>query len=219
MLAVAIGLVTVGVPPLLLPRDRNPSPSAAPAAVAPPVPAAGASPSAVGNSGGSAAQSQPASPVAPAASPCGTAGSARPACTVYGAAVGTGWSVRSVGVKVVTDGVVPGTDQVALRVEPKEKTAAVALVAATPVAATRLTFRVYGGRVHGTVLRVTVSATPDPAGTPPLVLTAPVDVWTPFDVDLRELAPGRPVRRIDLVVATDMLPNAYRFFVDDLQLR
>ncbi|WP_460493808.1 hypothetical protein [Dactylosporangium cerinum] len=31
--------------------------------------------------------------------------------------------------------------------------------------------------------------------------------------------PGQPVRRIDLVVATDMLPNAYRFFVDDLQLR
>ncbi|GAA3224089.1 hypothetical protein GCM10010532_055690 [Dactylosporangium siamense] len=151
--------------------------------------------------------------------PCGTGGSSRPACTVYGAAVGTGWTVQSTGVKVVTNGVVPGTDQVALRVEPKEKTAAVTLVAAGPVAATRLTFRVYGGRVHGTVLRVTVSATTAPAGTAPVVLTAPVDVWTPFDLDLRELAPGQPVRRIDLVVATDMLPNAYRFFVDDLQLR
>ena len=148
-----------------------------------------------------------------------TGGSSRPACTIYGAAVGTGWAVRSTGVKVVTDGVVPGTDQVALRVEPKDKTAAFALVAAGPVTAARLTFRVYGGRVHGTVLRVTVSATTQPSGTPPVVLTAPVDVWTPFEVDLRELAPGQPVRRIDLVVATDMLPNAYRFFVDDVQLR
>lgn len=157
---------------------------------------------------------------------CGTGGSTRPSCTVYGAAVGTGWTVQSTGVKVVTNGVVPGTDQVALRVEPKEKTAAVTLVAAVPVTATRLTFRVYGGRVHGTVLRVTVSATTAPAGTAPVVLTAPVDVWTPFEIDLRELTPAldadeqrRPVRRIDLVVATDMLPNAYRFFVDDLQLR
>jgi hypothetical protein len=155
----------------------------------------------------------------PVAVPCGTGGSGRPACTVYGAAVGTGWTVQSSGVRVVTNGVVPGTDQVALRVEPKEKTATVALVAAAPVTATRLTFRVYGGRVHGTVLRVTVSAGPSPATSPPVVLTAPVDVWTPFELDLGELAPGQPVRRIDLVVATDMLPNAYRFFVDDVQLR
>lgn len=211
MLAVAIGLVTVGVPPLLLPRDHTPAPATLPTAAPPTAQSPGAaSPTA------SPSVSPTASPGAP---PCGTGGSARPACTVYGAAVGTGWTVQSVGVKVVTNGVVPGTDQVALRVEPKEKTAAVAFVAAGPVAATRLTVRVYGGRVHGTVLRVTVSATTQPSGAPPVVLTAPVDVWTPFELDLRELAPGRPVRRIDLVVATDMLPNAYRFFVDDLRLR
>ncbi|MDG6102212.1 hypothetical protein Daura_44210 [Dactylosporangium aurantiacum] len=214
MLAVAIGLVTVGVPPLLLPRDHDPAPTALPTTSPP------AAPPTVSPSSQSPPVSPAASPTAsPAAPPCGTGGSARPSCTVYGAAVGTGWTVQSVGVKVVTNGVVPGTDQVALRVEPKEKTAAVALVAAGPVTATRLTLRVYGGRVHGTVLRVTVSATTQPSGVPPVVLTAPVDVWTPFELDLRELAPGRPVRRIDLVVATDMLPNAYRFFVDDLQLR
>jgi hypothetical protein len=219
MLAVAIGLVTVGVPPLLLPRGQEP-PAAAP-------PTAGSSAAGSSAAGSSAAGSPVAVPSvaptgaasSPGAPPCGTGGSGRPSCTVYGAAVGTGWTVQSTGVKVVTNGVVPGTDQVALRVEPKEKTAAVALVAAGPVTATRLTFRVYGGRVHGTVLRVTVSATAAPAGTPPVVLTAPVDVWTPFEIDLREVAPGLPVRRIDLVVATDMLPNAYRFFVDDLQLR
>ncbi|MEV4513136.1 hypothetical protein AB0K00_29700 [Dactylosporangium sp. NPDC049525] len=208
MLAVAIGLVTVGVPPLLLPRDQDP-------------PAARSSPSAVASPSASVAASPAVDSPAPSpgAPPCGTGGSSRPSCSVYGAAVGTGWTVQSTGVKVVTNGVVPGTDQVALRVEPKEKAASVALVAAGPVTATRLTFRVYGGRVHGTVLRVTVSATTAPSGAAPVVLTAPVDVWTPFDLDLRELAPGQPVRRIDLVVATDMLPNAYRFFVDDLQLR
>jgi hypothetical protein len=207
MLAVAIGLVTVGVPPLLLPRDQDP-----------PFAVASASPSV---SSVPVLSASPALSAAPsvAAPPCGTGGSSRPSCIVYGAAVGTGWTVQSTGVKVVTNGVVPGTDQVALRVEPKEKAASVALVATGPVTATRLTFRVYGGRVHGTVLRVTVSATTAPSGTAPVVLTAPVDVWTPFDVDLGELAPGQPVRRIDLVVATDMLPNAYRFFVDDLRLR
>lgn len=214
MLAVAIGLVTVGVPPLLLPRDQDPPAAAAPS---PPTSAAGA---------GSAASPSPSLSLSPGqtVAPCGTGGSTRPSCTVYGAAVGTGWTVQSAGVKVVTSGVVPGTDQVALRVEPKEKAAAVTLLAAVPVTATRLTFRVYGGRVHGTVLRVTVSATAAPAATAPVVLTAPVDVWTPFELDLRELAPAPdgqlpPVRRIDLVVATDMLPNAYRFFLDDLQLR
>ncbi|MET7392774.1 hypothetical protein ABZS66_04670 [Dactylosporangium sp. NPDC005572] len=184
------------MPPLLLPRtqaDPPPAQSPPPAATPSPTPA-------------------------PSVPPCGTGAGSRPACAVYGAALGTGWSIESAGVKVVPAGVVPGTDQVALRVEPKEKTAFVALVATAAVTATTLRFRVYGGRVHGTVLRVTVAETAGRPAAAPVVLTAPVDVWTAFELDLAELLPGRALRRIDLVIATDMVPNAYRFFVDDVQL-
>lgn len=217
MLAVGIGLVTVGVPPLLLPRDRKAAPPAAMATTAPNATSTAPSASASGTSTSTSISASSTASSATAAQACGTGGSTRPACTVYGAALGTGWAVESAGVKVVPAGVVPGTDQVAFRVEPKEKTASVALVAATPVAARHLRFRVYGGRVHGTVLRVSAAGGGGP-GRAPVVLSAPVDVWTVFEVELAEFIPGGALRRLDFVIATDMVPNAYRFFLDDIQL-
>lgn len=216
MLAGGIGLVTAGVPPLLLPRHHPPAAVSSPAASSlPPGSAAGTA-----GSASPAGRAAAAGSAAAAGGACGTGGSTRPACTVYGAAVGTGWTVQSAGVKVVPAGVVPGTDQVALRVEPKDKAASVALVAAVPVTARHLKFRVYGGRIHGTVLRVSASSGAGAAGAgrAPVVLTAPVDGWTSFEVELAEFIPDGTLRRIDFVIATDMVPNAYRFFLDDIQL-
>jgi hypothetical protein len=140
-----------------------------------------------------------------------------PSCVVYSTAVATGWAIESTGVKVFPVGTVPGSDRVAIRVEPKERVASVSLVASSAVlapAGAHLRFSVYGGRVHGTVLRVSVSATTTVDHSKVVTLTAPVDVWSSFAV---QLDPGHPIRRVDLVIATDMVPNAYRFFVDDVE--
>lgn len=226
VLVAAVGIITVVVAPLIAP-DRGAGPVGAPAAtrtvpatstdatVAPtvaPTVTPTVTPTLLASAGPSTAAAVPS--CAPATAATVVAG--LPACAVYTTALGNGWAIESTGVRVIAAGVVPGTDIVALRVEPQEKAASVSLVAAVPVRVpdgARLRFRVYGGRVHGTVLRVTVSADARPSGTAPVVLTAPVDVWTTFAVDL---GTQHTVRRIDLVIATDLVPNAYRFFVDDL---
>jgi hypothetical protein len=214
VLVAAVGVVTVAVPPLIAP-DEGGSGSTATAPTTPatgsatattPAPTSTSLPT-LTSSPGEATRPQCA-PVNPSAVAAGL-----PSCTVYSTALGNGWAIESTGVKVVPAGVVPGTDQVAIRVEPEEKVASVSLVAAVPVtlpAGARLRFRVYGGRVHGTVLRVSVQ----PGAGKPVVLTAPVDVWSSFAV---EVGTQRTVQRIDLVIATDMVPNAYRFFVDDVE--
>ncbi|MDR7325749.1 MULTISPECIES: hypothetical protein [Catenuloplanes] len=146
--------------------------------------------------------------------------SPRPACAVYTTALGSGWSAEGVGVKVVPAGLVPGTDIVALRVEPKEKTASVSLIASEPFTVpdgTVLKLRIYGGRLHGTVARLALSPTTGFATARPATLNAPVDEWVPFTVPVADLLPGgAPIRRIDLEIATEAVPNAYRFFVDDV---
>ncbi|MDQ0369847.1 hypothetical protein [Catenuloplanes indicus] len=146
--------------------------------------------------------------------------SPRPACAVYTTALGSGWSAEGVGVKVVPAGLVPGTEIVALRVEPKEKTASVSLVASEPFTVadgTVLKLRIYGGRLHGTVARLALSPTTEFATDRPATLNAPVDEWVPFTVPVADLLPGGgPIRRIDVEIATEAVPNAYRFFIDDV---
>jgi hypothetical protein len=216
--AALVGLVTVAVPPLIAPGRVRPAGSGTPAIpAAPATSAAATAPSPVPSVSPSAAE--PAGPLPCAAPQPGTA-SARPSCAVYTATLGTGWRIESTGVKVVPGGLVPGTDIVAIRVEPKEKVASVALVAASAVTVpqrARLKLRVYGGRVHGTVLRLTMPVPGRPPGSP-VMLTAPADRFTDFTVELGDLLGGtRTVQRIDLGIATDLVPNAYRFFVDHVE--
>jgi hypothetical protein len=116
---------------------------------------------------------------------------------------------------------VPGSQRVALRVEPRQRNASVALVAVAPlVAPRRLLASVYGGRARGTSLRVSASGSTDPDTSRSVVLTAPPDRWTAFAVDLAPLLPaGRSVvRRIDFGLAYDLTPNTGRFFLDGVEL-
>lgn len=227
-LAVAVGVIAVGVPPLIAPPEESALPVAASAAPSAPGPTASPAPIASPSSTPVASPSRSASPspslsASPAPGParCVDAGaSPRPACAVYTTALGSGWSAEGVGVKVVPAGLVPGTEIVALRVEPKEKTASVSLIASEPFTVadgTLLKLRIYGGRLHGTVARLTLSPTTEFATARPATLNAPVDEWVPFTVPVADLLPGGgPIRRIDVEIATEAVPNAYRFFIDDV---
>jgi hypothetical protein len=139
------------------------------------------------------------------------------------ATLGTGWQVDGAGTKVLPGEKVPGTEQIAIRVETQQPTASVTLQATMPVGVPdngRLQLRVYGARVYGTILRLSMSASGSADTSRTVVLTAPADTWTSFTVRVADLSPGGhpSVRRIDLAVATDQLPRAYRFFLDDIAL-
>ncbi|MDP9796295.1 hypothetical protein J2S43_004807 [Catenuloplanes nepalensis] len=221
-LAVAVGVIAVGVPPLIAPPDEPSAPVAASQPAATPGPSPSPSPSPGPASTPSLSPNPSASPSAtPGPARCVAGGaSPRPACAVYTTALGSGWAAEGVGVKVVPAGLVPGTEIVALRVEPKEKTASVSLIASEPFTVadgTVLKLRIYGGRLHGTVARLALSPTTEFATDRPATLNAPVDEWVPFTVPVADLLPGGgPIRRIDLEIATEAVPNAYRFFIDDV---
>jgi hypothetical protein len=215
VLLVGIAVATVVVPPLITPSRRLP----ATASVATPSPVL--VPPAIGPATVTTAPSAPsgASGPAPCASREGSV-TATPSCTLYATALGNGWSVAGDGLKVLPGEVVPGTKQVAMRVErsrPAVPATTLVFTARTPVgidAAGRLRLRVWGGRQYGTVLQV--SRGPD--GTGSITLTAAADKWTTYTIRLGDLGRGRSVTRIELAVAADQVPNVNRFFLDDVAL-
>ncbi|MER7277822.1 hypothetical protein ABT369_25615 [Dactylosporangium sp. NPDC000244] len=245
-LMAAIGLITVAVPPLLIPGDDpaadDAQPSAGPAMGAVTSQGTAAAPSAsAGASGGPSSGPATAAPsgTAPSATsgtvaafsppatdrsgavPCATSGGSAspPACTVYTNTLGPGWQVAAANGNVFAAERVPGSDVVAIRIEPKENGTTVWLSAAT--AATMpasLRLRIYGGRVNGTVARLSLSSTTEPNRSRTVLVNAPADVWTDFTFPVADLLPagGQTVQRIDLTVVHEAVPHAYRFFVDDI---
>ena len=214
----AIGAATVAVPPLIAPRGGSaelPQPATALGTESGPTPDVTFIPS------GPAIQPADATPAVARPAPCSPTAAILaagvPACAVYRTTLGNGWQIDGAGVKVVAGATVPGSERAAMRVEPEQDVASVSLVASRPFTVPsggHLSLRVYGGRVHGTVLRVSTSPTKTADRSDPVVVTAPADQWSTFVV---QLAGGRPVQRIDLVIATDLVPHAYRFFVDDVE--
>jgi hypothetical protein len=211
VLLVGIAVATVVVPPLITPSHRLP----ATASVATPSPVL--VPPAIGPATVTVAPSGP----APCASGNGNGSvTATPSCTLYSIALGNGWSVAGDGLKVLPGEVVPGTKQVAMRVErsrPAVSATTLAFTARTPVGigpAVRLRLRVWGGRQYGTVLKV--SRGPDGNGS--ITLTAAADRWTTYTIRLADLGRGSSVTRIELAVAADQVPNVNRFFLDDVAL-
>ncbi|MER5643723.1 hypothetical protein [Streptosporangium sp. NPDC002524] len=166
--------------------------------------------------------------VAPAGS--GTDGtveitSARPSCAVYTTVLSTGWQALGTGTNVTPGQKLPGGEQTAMRVqkrvERREDPATVTLLASSPFTVgrnTTLRLRVFGGREFGTILRVSASPSADRAGTRTMVLQAPPLRWSSFTLRVGALSPGR-LRRVDLAIATDQMPQAYEFFVDDIVFR
>ncbi|GAA1019820.1 hypothetical protein Aple_061300 [Acrocarpospora pleiomorpha] len=147
-----------------------------------------------------------------------------PACSIYASALGTGWQASGSGTNVTPGRPVPDSDQIAIRIQKRTKTreqpATVTLLAASPVAmgaGTRLRLRVYGGRQYGTILRLSASPSAGRAGAKTVTLQAPPERWAAFVVHVGALSPGR-LRRIDLAIATDQLPQAYEFYLDDITL-
>jgi hypothetical protein len=216
-------VATVAVPPLITPHDRHSAtpvatPSTETRASGAPVNEAPVSPA--------PATGPPATPARPKQSAPGACvpvdeggvvtATRRPSCGVYRTGLGTGWTVLGDGLKILAGQVVPGSDEVAMRVErtrPAQPHTTMTLSAATPIGVTDsslLHLRVWGGRQFGTVLRL--SAVPSVRG--PVTLTAPADRWTEFRV---ELATGS-LSRITLVVAADQVPNVNRFFLDDITI-
>jgi hypothetical protein len=221
-LAAGIAVTTVTVPVLIFPRAQRTSPSRAV-----PSTTAALSPSPGGSATRATDAGSPQPPVAPVECAGGSpvtgapVDPARPACRAYQATLGSGWRIASIEAEVLPADPVPGSQQIALRVEPQQRTASVALVAVVPlVAPRRLVASVYGGRVRGTSLRVSASSSPDADASRSVVLTAPPDRWTAFTVDLAPLLPAdRPVvRRIDFRLAYDLTPNTSRFFLDGIEL-
>jgi hypothetical protein len=206
-LAVAAGMaaVTVTVPPLILPRGLHGS-----------VPGrtAGTRAGAATTSAGTAtATGSRMAAIACATTSTGPVDAGRPSCRAYHATLGKGWQITGLDTTWVTGDRVPGTQRLALRVEPRQHTASVTLVPAAPVLpGVTLTASVYGGRTRGTSLRVSAGA-----GTS-VVLTAGPDRWTSFTVDLAALLPGPALRRLDFALAYDLTPNTGRFFLDDIAL-
>jgi hypothetical protein len=166
----------------------------------------------------------PARPVActgGASAAAGPVDADRPWCTAYQGTLGSGWQVAGVDAKVLPGDRVPGSSQLALRVEPQQRAASVSLVAAVPVVVPgRLVASVYGGRVLGTSLRVSASGSPGAEPSRSILLTAPPDRWTAFTIDLAGLLPAGPpvVQRLDFALAYDATPNLSRFFLDDIAL-
>jgi hypothetical protein len=230
-LLVGVAAATVGIPPLIA-RPRHAAPAAAvPAPASPEVTSAGASTPAATTSP-PATTRPPSATASPGARPCAApppagsavdAGTGQPSCGVYTTVAGQGWQVAGNGAQLRPGDRVPGTQQLALRVEPQQPTAAVSMLAAAPVGISgsgHLTVKVYGGPTRGTVLRLSVSASTAVDGRRPVVLTAPADQWTTFTAAFADLLPGTPatVRRIDLVLAYDLMPNTRRFFIDGIVL-
>ncbi len=67
---------------------------------------------------------------------------------------------------------------------------------------------------------MSVSASPDRAASRTVVLSAPADRWTRFNVAISQLVPaGAPaIRRLDFALAYDLTPNTSRFFLDEVAL-
>lgn len=147
-----------------------------------------------------------------------------PACTIYASALGTGWQASGSGTNVDPGRPVPDGEEAAIRIQRRVKTrdqpATVTLLAGSPVltgANTRLRLRVYGGRQYGTILRLSASPSAGQAGATTVTLQAPPERWTSFVVHVGALSPGR-LRRIDLAIASEQLPQAYEFYLDDVAL-
>lgn len=151
--------------------------------------------------------------------------STRPSCAVYSTVLGTGWQALGTGTNVTPGQKPPGGEQTAMRVQKRvkkrEDPATVTLLASSPFTVggnTTLRLRVFGGREFGTILRVSASPSADRAGTRTMVLEAPPLRWSSFTLRVGALSPGR-LRRVDLAIATDQMPQAYEFFVDDIVFR
>ncbi len=147
-----------------------------------------------------------------------------PACSIYASALGTGWQASGSGTNVDPGRPVPDGEETAIRIQRRVKTrdqpATVTLLAGAPVrigANTRLRLRVYGGRQYGTILRLSASPSAGRAGATTVTLQAPPEQWTSFVVHVGTLSPGR-LRRIDLAIASEQLPQAYEFYLDDIAL-
>ncbi len=271
-LAVAVGAVAVGVPPLLIPeqgglftaRPRNvPSGATTPPAPSPSPSEEGAEPTAEPTAGGPTAGSTATPVVSPSASrsprpavrpeasptarsvprssgspglscaaPAGSGSggtveitSARPSCAVYTTVLSTGWQALGTGTNVTPGQRLPDGEQTAMRVQKRvkkrEDPATVTLLASSPFTVgrnTTLRLRIFGGREFGTILRVSASPSADRAGTRTMVLEAPPLRWSSFTLRVGALSPER-LRRVDLAIATDQMPQAYEFFVDDIVFR
>ncbi|MHA6761059.1 hypothetical protein [Streptacidiphilus sp. PAMC 29251] len=223
-LALVAAVLTVVLPALLAPGHksaaaRRPVPAAsAPAAVPAPVPSTAA-----------ATTSAPVPTTAPARLNCApsTPGRAlaqnagRPSCLLYASALGTGWQLTGTGAKVAPGEQVTGSGQPSIRVDRRNEDAAVTFTAAAPVTlapGSKLRLRLYGGRQYGTVLRISASADPAVRNARTWVTAqSGPEQWSEVVVDLGGFG-LRAIRRIDLVVAQDQLPQTYHFFLDDVVL-
>ncbi|MFF3437142.1 hypothetical protein [Streptosporangium sp. NPDC002721] len=275
VLAVAVGAVAIGVPPLLIPerdgsitaRPRNAPPAVTLPGTPPATPAATpeATPEATSEADPktTAGSRTPDPAVSPSASrrsrpalrpeaspavrstsrPSGAPGlscvaptgsgagrtveitSTGPSCAVYTDVLDTGWQALGTGTNVTPGQRPPDGEQTAMRVQKRvkkrEDPATVTLLAASPFTVggnTTLRLRIFGGREFGTILRVSASPSAGRAGTRTMVLRAPPLRWSSFTLRVGALTPGR-LRRVDLAIATDQMPQAYEFFVDDIVFR
>ncbi|GAB1820434.1 hypothetical protein [Herbidospora sp. RD11066] len=240
LLVTVVICVAVAVPPLLIPRqdDRaEASGSQASGAQASPVSSrvpTTAPPTATPKSTGTPrpTRTRPtATPVRPRVPSCATSRGSGivevtpvPACSIYASALGTGWRASGIGTNVDPGRPVPDGEEAAVRIQRRVKSrddpATVTLLAGSPVltgANTRLRLRVYGGRQYGTILRLSASPSAGRAGATTVTLHAPPERWTSFVVHVGTLSPGR-LRRIDLAIASEQLPQAYEFYLDDIVL-
>jgi hypothetical protein len=215
-LLIGIAVATVAIPPLVAPRHKS-----APAPVASIPPPAQLFPAATVTAPPPASDSTSAKACVPATTGGTVKVTTTPSCAIYTASMGNGWSVAGDGLKVLPGETVPDTKEPAMRVErsrPAIAHTALTITARRAVAikpGDQLSLRVWGGRDFGTVLKLSVA----PAGTGSVTLTAPADKWTAYTIKLSELTHGTGLTRIQLVVATDEVPNVNRFFLDDIALR
>jgi hypothetical protein len=158
------------------------------------------------------------------ASPRNSEITAVPACLIYASALGTGWQTSGSGTNVTPGRLVPDSDQIAIRIQrrvkDRDQPSTVTLLANSPVmisSASRLRLRVFGGRQYGTILRLSASPLAGRAGAKTVTLEVPPERWAAFVVHVGTLSPGR-LRRIDLAIAAEQMPQAYEFYVDDLTL-
>ncbi|NAS21241.1 hypothetical protein GT755_06015 [Herbidospora sp. NEAU-GS84] len=238
LLVTVVICVAVAVPPLLIPRqdDQAEASGARESPVSSRIPTT-APPAPTPKAGKSAGTPRP-TPMRPTATPgrprvpsCTAPGSSGvvevtpvPACSIYASALGTGWQASGSGTNVDPGRPVPDGEEAAIRIQRRVKTrdqpATVTLLAGSPVligANTRLRLRVYGGRQYGTILRLSASPSAGRAGATTVTLHAPPERWTSFVVHVGTLSPGR-LRRIDLAIASEQLPQAYEFYLDDIAL-
>jgi hypothetical protein len=219
LLLIAVAAATVAVPALVAPRHKS-----APATPATIPPMAQLYPA-----GKSPASSPASAHRSTVPQPC-TAPTA-PACAIYTTGLGRGWSVSSDGLKVLPGATAPAAQDPALLVERSDPATAhttFSLAAAGPItikSSDRLSFRVWGGRDFGTVLKL--AATPDgfvpSAGTTTvsagaLTLTAPAGKWSTFSIYLGDLSRGTSLTGIRLTVATDVVSTVNPFYLDDIAL-